>query len=489
MPITQTLAQQKPGIRRLSPPRVVRRPLRDLSIGRLLKGGRLSDAGRLPRYVAVTLMGSAAIWAPIMGYLNTAPLSFSSYASLILPGTGASSSVNINQIGQSSSYASSAFASNSVSPTETYKRLIGAERILETAAATLGLPREALGAPRVRLVDQTGLIHLEITGPTADDARARGDALLSAFFAELDALRADELEGRRNGGTAAIDDYRRAVNATRDDINALQATTGLHSAEQFDELIGANDTLSETLRARNDTLVQLTTSVAALEATLGIDAPQAAAALTLQADEEYLALVSEVAARAATLADLDARFGPAHPRVESERTAYVNARASADDRARAVTGLAPDAHVRLDQSATGARAELLADLVRNDVQRAGVRREVDHLTRRIAAEDQRLAALAPAASRLEDLQRDFAVAEAVFASAIARSESSRTDIYASYPMVQVLENPSLPNDPTSPRRAIAVAAGVGATMLMLFGLSLGWIRQAVINRLTRRRTA
>ena len=87
------------------------------------------------------------------------------------------------------------------------------------------------------------------------------------------------------------------------------------------------------------------------------------------------------------------------------------------------------------------------------------------------------------AARLEDLQRDFSVAEAVFASAIARTQSSKTDIYASYPLVQVLEDPSLPDGPSSPKRKLAVVAGVAATVLLLFSLSLAWIRLALIRRL------
>ena len=116
---------------------------------------------------------------------------------------------------------------------------------------------------------------------------------------------------------------------------------------------------------------------------------------------------------------------------------------------------------------------------------AGNRRaaQVAGLTAHIEAEAARLEALAPLAARLEDLQRDFSVAEAVFASAIARTQSSKTDIYASYPLVQVLEDPSLPDGPTSPKRKLAVVAGAAATVLLLFSLSLAWIRLALIRRL------
>ncbi|MBD3624763.1 MAG: hypothetical protein HUJ24_05165, partial [Rhodobacteraceae bacterium] len=79
--------------------------------------------------------------------------------------------------------------------------------------------------------------------------------------------------------------------------------------------------------------------------------------------------------------------------------------------------------------------------------------------------------------------RDCAVAGAVFASAMARSQTSQVELFASYPLVQVLENPSLPEQPSSPKRKLAVAAGLAATLFLLMGLTLGWIRQPVIDRL------
>ena len=149
---------------------------------RVVKGGMLSDLRRLQRYVATAVLGATLIWAPLLGYLQTAPLSFRSNTSLILPGSGASASMNVNGIGQSTSYANSAFASNAVSPTETYKRLLGADRIVDAAANSLNIERSELGQPRVRLVDQTSLIHFETSGRTPQHAQARGDAILAAFF-------------------------------------------------------------------------------------------------------------------------------------------------------------------------------------------------------------------------------------------------------------------------------------------------------------------
>lgn len=457
---------------------------RRITFRRILMGGGLADLGRVPRYLAFALVGGAMIWAPILGYLKTAPLSFRSQTSLILPGSGASASMNLNGIGQASSFANSAFSSNSVSPTETYKRLIGADRILEAAAEAMAMERKDFGKPRIDLVDQTSLIHVEVTGTSAEDAQARGDALLAAFFAELDALRNDELATREDSGLAAIEDYRVSVSATRDDIADLQRETGLISGDQYDSIVESTRTLETRVQDLAATLSEKSKSVAALEASLGLGAPAAAATLKLYADAQFVALTDEVALHAATLAEARSLFGEGHPKVRDALAAYKMTSAATLSQAASVTGMPVDQLTGLDLAPAGARADLLSVLVKMDAERAGVAQQYETLSARLADEQGALYRLAPTAARLQDLQRDFSVAEAVFASAIARAQSTKSDVYASYPLVQVLENPSLPDRPSSPNRKLAIAAGGAATVMLLIGLVLGWIRSAVIGRIT-----
>lgn len=464
-------------------PALVRIPLRHLTLSRILRGGRLADAGRLPRYVGLFAIGAVCIWTPITTYLSTAPLRYTSGLSLILPGAGASASVNLDRIGQASSFASSPYAHSSVSPTETYKRLLAAERILDAAAGSMGMATRDFGQPRIELVDQTGLIHVSITGGSPEDAKARGDALLDAFFSEVEALRADELEMRETGAGVAIGDYREAVLATRDEISRLQRETGLISAAQFDTLVAENDTLALRVDDMTATLADKSEAVTALTDALRTTPQLASAALKLHADTAFTALVAEMSEQAALLSRKSSLFGDNHPEVRAARDGHDTARAAALARAGAITGLGPEALAALDISHVGSRAALLSDLVTLDAERAGLAAELAETSARLEAARARQVALIEPAARLEDLQRDFAVAEAVFASAIARTQTNKADLFASYPLVQVLEDPSLPTDPSSPRRKLAMAAGVAATLFMLMGFALGWMRRPLIDRL------
>jgi uncharacterized protein involved in exopolysaccharide biosynthesis len=465
---------------------VVRMPRKNWSLRRFLGGGRLTDFGRLPRYLGFFCLGATFVWAPITGYLKNAPLQFSSEVSLILPGSGASASINLNDIGQASSFANSAFSSNSVSPTETYKRLIGADRILASAAAELNISRAALGRPKITLVDQTGLIHIAMTGGSPKEARRRSEAVLAAFFRELDALRVDEQNVREFSGKAAIEDYVDSIRETRAAISDLQVESRLMSSAQFYEQVAANDQLILRVRELGGELERQAAIVSALENTLGLTTRMAAITLKLFADAPYLALRENIAKYEAELADVRSHYGARHPKVQNAREARDGALAEAFVRAVEVTGLRQSAIKGIDRAPMGERAELLSNLVREDVLRAGMVSEFSNLTRRFKVETLRLRNLAPVAAELEDKQRDFAVAEAVFASAIARTQATKTDVYASYPLVQILENPSLPDSPSSPRKKFAIIAGIAATFMLLVWLSLAWVRAFLIKKILKR---
>ncbi len=459
------------------------RPEKGGVVRRVVMGGKLSDLKRLPRYVATGVLGATLIWAPLLGYLKTAPLSYRSTTSLIMPGSGASASMNVNGIGQATSYANSAFASNAVSPTETYKRLLGADRIVDAAAASLSIERSELGQPRVRLVDQTSLIHFETTGRTPEAAQARGDAILAAFFTELDALRADEVDTREDSGLQAIADYRASVADTRAQIEALQMSTGLLSVDQYSVLLDRHLALDEKIQTQRAFLNDRTAATAALEAQLGLNAATAAATLKLFANAAYIALLDEIGRAEVALAETSARYGMRHPKVEAAQAARDQAASVALALAQSLSGLDTDALKDLDLAPDGARANLLAELVRMQVEVSGATEQLATLETQKAEGQEALNSFAPAAAKMQDLERDFSVAEALFASAIARAQSSKSDVYASYPLVQVLENPSLPAKPSSPNRKLAIMAGIAATFMLLMSLAMGWIRIALISRL------
>ena len=77
---------------------------------------------------------------------------------------------------------------------------------------------------------------------------------------------------------------------------------------------------------------------------------------------------------------------------------------------------------------------------------------------------------------------DHLVAEAVFTSAMARLNTSKSDIFSSYPLLQTLSSPSLPTRLNTNGPTLALAGGLAGTLLISFGWFLAWLRHGYVRR-------
>lgn len=454
---------------------------------RVFRGGRVADFGRLPRYLVIFGLAAGIIWTPISAYVRLAPPSFTSDVSLILPGSGAQASVNLAELGQASSSAASAFSSSRVSPTETYKRLLAANRTLERAATHLNTPTEYFGEPKIQLVDETSLIHFSMVGSSPEEAQERAAALLAAFLKEIEILRQDELKSREASAQEAIAGYEQAVDDLRSQIAALQSKSGLVSFAHYEDLVQERDRLIAKLEEAVASRRAIDAQMQSLSRKLGISPELAASNLRLHADPEFQELARTLSESRATLAVAQGRFGPRHPQVTNAVQKLSGAEAQMRFRGALLLGDAVMSDSgSLDIAPDPARAALLAELVELASLCENMASAEATLIAQRAAADERLERLAPMASRLDDLSRDYQVAETVFTSALARVDTTKSDVYASYPLVQTLADASLPIKPTSPKPLIAIAAGIAATLMVLMGLTLAWIRRPLIDKLLTR---
>lgn len=457
------------------------------SLARIATGGRLDDSGRLPRYALIFSLAAAALWGPIISYLRFTPETFTSDVSLILPGSGAQASVNLTDLGQASSSAASAFSSSRISPTQTYKRLLAANRTLERAAEGLNLNRKDLGSPRIQLVDETSLVHFSMSGPSPEAAQGRADAVLKVFLDELDVLRADELQHRQSAAQDAITEYAQAVEDLRHTIAKVQQSSGLVSFDHFKDIVAERDDLAGRVEEARIAKNAADASMTALARQLGTTPEHAALNLRLLSDPEIQNLARTLAEQTAELAEAEGRFGSRHPVVTSAWHAVSGTEARLAARGQTIGGRNLRlASARFDFASDTERTSLMSDLVALAAECESKAAALASIEAQFKELDARVALLAPQAARLDDLSRDYQIAEAVFASALARTDTSKVETYASYPLVQVLADASLPDRASSPRGKIAIVAGIVATIMVLVALTLAWLRQPLINTLLRK---
>ena len=334
---------------------------RNLTLARVLKGGRLSDMGRLGRYALIVTAGLGLAWGPAIAYLKFGKVSYTSHFSLILPGAGASTSINLSDIGQASSASSSAFSGSSISPTVTYKNLLMSANVVYAAAAELKIDGNTLPAPTVKLVDETSFITVEVSGASAADARDRANAIQDAFFAELSKLREDETKRRDESTIHTVKQYEQVVNDVRDRISQLQVQSGLTSADQFSALVASADSLQTRIAEKQAELAKVKQSRSSLASNLNLTEQLAATTMKLHADPEFAALADATSKAEAVLASTAQQFGAKHPKVIDARAQFDGARAQMLARASKITGLSKKKLVgKIDLSPTGQRSALMA---------------------------------------------------------------------------------------------------------------------------------
>lgn len=444
----------------------------------------LPSVGRYRRYLAVMAVPLALIWIVALGFIAFAPDSYGSRMTLILPGTGVGASMNLESIGQASTNTSSAFSSPSLSPTESYKRLLTSDLVLREAVRIADEEESAFSKPSVKLIDQTNLIEVRISGGTSEIAQTRMTALRTAFDTALDNLREDEARTRENVDAVRIAELQGKVDNAQEALLEFQGETGLVSLDQFASRITALDQLKETGRDRRVRLAESNAAVARLSATLSISLPEARRAMQLKADPEFQELLRRHAAATGERSERSGTLGDAHGSMEELAAERVALEADLTARGAALTGLSAERILSFaDLAVSNTREGLFASLSERDSSRAGNGAALAELHRQIADQSADIEEQVGQVARLADLLRDLRVAEAVFSSALARLDTNKSDSFASYPLVQTLEAPTLPRDKSGPSPLLVIVGALAASIFLMIGFLLLWLRQPIIRKL------
>jgi len=437
------------------------------------------------RYLGTIVLWLAIIWGTTFAYLWLVPDSYTSRFTLILPGSGAGSTMNVESIGQAQSSSASAFSSTSLSPTENYKRLLMSDIVLRDTANSLERDPGSIAEPTIKLVDQTNLIEVKMSGQSGKKAHTEAQALKRAFLDRLDTLRDDEAAKREESESKNLVTLEKKVRDTQQALLDFQARTGLVSLQQFNDRIAGLDALKAKEREARVSLAQKGAEAGRLSGILNMGTSQANQSLRLRSDPIFQQLANRYAEVETKLNEKSAMLGDQHGSIVQLRAERDEVKTALVKRGGSVTGLNENGILKaVDISVSNGRSNLMQAMAVTKAHTAGARAGLAAIRRDITKQGAQSEKLVREASKLADLMRDHRVAEAVFSSALARIDTNKQDPFASYPLVQTLEQPSLPATPSSPSLPITLAAGIGASLLMLFGLSLLWFRRPILRKIT-----
>ncbi len=439
------------------------------------------DRNHRKRYVLGGIISIVGIWLLCGSYMLFLPKTYISRWTFILPGAGAGVSVTLDTIGQTSSVSASPFSSTSLNPKVIYKEIVSNEPVLTNAAQSMNLKPEEFGKPRIKLVDETTLMICETKGSTPQLAQDKAIAVINAFQQQLDTLRQDEIDRRASSIRETIKGYQENLKAARQRIFEMQQKSGLVSIDQFNQVTTSLEELRRKLILARTEADSLESSQAALAAELGIDSSLASLALSLSANTVFAKSLADYADLTAQASEQSRIFGSRNPLL-------LLSRAKQSAALEILKKIAKKSHVSESELpalmialvASKGREQLLKELVAGEARAEGKRREVQALDHEFKQLDGRLNDLTSKAARLEDLKKDHLVAEAVFSSALARVDTNKADLFASYPIVQVLSPPDLPERPAQPRLIFAILGGTLGTLLAVAAWVIAWLRQLFV---------
>ena len=443
--------------------------------------GKKTRYWRYARYAAIGLAANVALWGMTFTYLKTAKPVYTSNWAVILPGAGSGVSVNLPEIGQASSSSSSPFGGSSMDPRANYQFLVTNESVLEEAADKLKIPAKQLGKPKVKLVDNTSIMEFEVTGPTAKDAQQRSLAIYEALQTKLTQLRLEEVAKREMGSQGTLKSAQEKLKATQKSLSEYKASSGLSSGDQVKDLSTNIEQLRKQ-RAEGFAQVEQTSSrLAQLSSDLDMTVPEAANAFLLQADQLFQQNLKDYNEASAMLVVLKGKWGDNHPLVVKEFSRQQSAKTAMIDRASSLLGRNVDQsnlqRLTIKNETGSSRESLFRDLIAVQSEQKGAAAQNEALGNQIDELEVRLKMLVQKQSKLESLQREVQIAEAVFASTLAKLDLGKSDIFISYPITQLIAEPTLPDEKTSPKPSIVfVGAGV-ASVFITTGLAMLWWRK------------
>ncbi|BAY92007.1 MULTISPECIES: GumC family protein [unclassified Tolypothrix] len=445
-------------------------------------GKSTANKGRWQPYFFLGITTNLVFWLLAFCYLLFTSPTYTSKSAINLPGAGSNANVNLPGIGQASYENSSPYSySSTQDPRENYKFIAGSEPVLKVASAQLNMSLEEFGKPRIKVLDNTTIMEVEFQGKSPEEAQNKSVAFYKALEARLNELRTQEALKKDLGIQTSLKSSQKKLQTAQKRLSDYKASSGLNSEEQLKEL---TTNIEELRRQKAEILAQqqqANTRLQQLSANLKLSAQQATQAFVLQSDQIFQHNLKDYSEASASLTVLESKFLPDHPQIIAEQDKRDMALKALLERGKYLlkepVTLAFLNQLNLSSNNNGNTAQdsLFQQVVTVQADQKGLTSQAHAIERQITQLETRLKNLAQQESNLDALKRDMQVAEAVFSTTLTRLDIGKSNAFGSYPFMQIVNEPSLPDKPSYPKKEyVYIGATVGSILLTsgIFLLSL-----------------
>ncbi|GAB4541538.1 MAG: hypothetical protein Tsb0014_33550 [Pleurocapsa sp.] len=434
------------------------------------------------KYLLLGAICNGAVWGVSLSYLKKTPLSYTSELVLHVAGGAPGVSVNLPSIGQANTSSGTSFGAHS-DPRENYKLMATSSTVLADAATSLDMPDSEFGKPIVDIINNTTLLSVTISGKSPEKAQEKAWAIYQSFYQRLNVLRSEEQSERDKAVKEALVETKSKLTEAQTKVSNYKLASGLNSSDQIKDAIANMGKLQMDLVNAIAEYRQVNARLQQLADTLKLSPQTAANALVLQTDQEFQKILKEYTDATTILMNLVPNRGPNYPDVVEARQKQQAALDALLARGQKLLGI-PVEQLNLERlildNSNGSgvkRGDLFVQLIAMNTEQKGLATEIDTLKEQIEQLKAKLTDLTQKESILDNLDRDLQIAQAVFASTLTKIDLSKGDPFASFPMIQIIEEPTLPSEPSAPKPKLVYAGAVLGSMFVSAGLTLLWWRE------------
>ena len=434
-------------------------------------------------YLFLGLIANAAIWSLALLYLKLAPATYTSHSAIALPGEGSSVNVNLPNIGEASYQNSAPYSGGSTQdPRENYKFIAESEPVLKAAAEQLNMTPKQFGEPQIKVVVNSAIMEVSFKGKSPKEAQDKSLAFYQTFETRLNKLRVQAVARRDVGFRSALGTSQRKLEIAQKRLSNYKARSGLNSGQQVTELSGSIEYLRRQKAEIQAQQQQASDRLKQLSADLNLSTPQAADAFVLKSDQVFQQNLKDYSETKAALDILSSKFLPNSPTLVEQKAKLEAAEKAILTRSqfllrRQIT-LATLRQLNLSSNnSDSAREQLFQQLIAVRAEEKGLQGQAQVLDKQIAKFEDKLKNLGAQENTLDALKRDLQVAEAVFSSTLAKLDIGNSNVFGSYPLMEIVTEPTLPEDPSWPRKEFVLLGTILCSLFVSTGMGLIWLRQ------------
>lgn len=390
---------------------------------------------------------------------------------MLLPGTERTSTISLDNMGEARSNGANAYGSVSISPKNTYKEIALSDAVINQAATEYGVQADAFSKPRIKLIDQTPAMQFTLIGESKDELLYRANLYNKTFHNTLDRLRSNEIERNFNGIEANLNDAKTRLAKARSEVVSHQIKSDFVSEQQFQRWMSDAESLRVQKTTSDVEIAMVAAMVDASLSQLSITAEQSKSLTLLLSNPALSSTLTRLGEKLTEQVSLKSKFASENPL----RKTIDREVAALSIRLRAILTTVPGISKMSNTKLFGLASEnvtIAVQAVNSLLARyAGLEAQNQMLAKSREEYQARIKDHTQSAATLADLQRDHQIAEAIFSSALAKLDTSRLDIYATYPLTQLLTQPGA----TIKRDRLQTKLVILASILIFGMLSLSFI--------------